>query len=803
MPRTFRTFAPALLSLCGVFSGSVWAAGQAAGALPEHPTLRNVPLGLVPDAGLSGGVVLDLVEFDDGSGPTLYAAGDFGRIGDRPAASLARRVDGHWWPLPVPTNGSRTVFEKLAAFKGMLYVGGVFTVPGAPPGQDLRNGVARWTGRSFEQLPLPQLFGVPAIVSLEDRLAVVGITPSDGSPSSRYAFWDGASLQPGPSDPFAPWEIATLHDGAVYATGVFQSETRLARWTGGGWSVLPGVFTRGPDDLVSGGDSLFAGGEQTGISGLPQSGVYRLRAGAWEALQGGRALPIRALGFLGNRLYVARSNSFNCAPATCASAVDIWENGSIRPPRFDRAGAATRIVQVGQGLVFGGWVPEFHETDDGGRGSRLLAVSDTGGVTPYMSAPAGWAASYLDLPEGPVMGGSFSHIGREHMGCVAQFREGRWQPLGGPLPTCNGPNVWSVEHLARGSEGVFAVSHAEQGASRMYLLANGVWSELPIPGPPTPWVKLFGAEGRIFLVGSSYVFERVGGEWLLAFSSDGGIIQQFTIDNGQMHVLGLVRQFEGDSRYGVWVRRPSGWEFLAGHPGFLTSIAVVNGEVYASTRFNGSFSTAILRYRNGAWETVYGSTSGPSSVGEVDGQLLTISDRGVTLTTQEGERQLVGCDLFGLDGVTSSKGFLLFPNGGSSASASTCVFANAHRSTLSLSHAPERPLPGQTLRFEVEVSAAEAPTGGVVEVMGLPVGGCVVRNLTPVSPTVSRGSCETTFTRNLEVEFTASFRGFVDADLKSWTPVAAEPLNLQITAELFSDSFEPMLAVPPAEHPIQ
>lgn len=790
MTLTLRMFLTTMTALLAVVPYVALAAGAGTGSIPEHPSLRNVPLGLVPDAGVGSGRVLDLIEFDDGSGPTIYAAGDFVTVGDRRANSLARQVDGHWWPLPIAPTAARQRVVKLDVLDGALYVAGDLSVDGSSQGQQLMPAVARWSGRSFEHLPLPSLFSVPAIVVLDNRLAVIGIRLRDGAATSGYAFWDGTSLRLGPADAFTPWDYVTVHEGALHAVGYAQSETRVARWTGSNWSLIPGVFTVGPSALVSGGDSLYVGGSGARIAGLAETGLYRWRNGTWDALTGGRSLPIHALGFLDNRLYVTRSNSGSCVPATCARAVDTWEDGVAQPPQFDRAGAATRIVRLGDELVLGGVFDDFHESDDGGRGSPLLSVSAAGGVTPFMSAPVASVDSYLDLPDGPVMGGGFSHIGREVVGCVAQFREGHWQRLGGPLPTCNGPNRWSVKHMARGQEGVFAVAHAEQGASRLYLLEQGAWRELAIPGPPRPYVKLVGAEGRVFVVGSFDVYERVGSEWLVAFPYDGGVIEQMTVDQGRIYVLGVIPQFTGDNRRGLWVKQSSSWEYLGGHTGTLTSMAVVNGDVYASASLTGGPASVILRRQSGTWQNVYGPSSEFSSVGAVDGQLISYSDRGLILSTPQGERKLTGCRALNVREAVASNGFLLIPQAESAATEGACVFANADHTNLDVSYEPERPLPGEPLRFHVEVSAQSAPTGGVVEIMGLPAGGCVVRNLAPISTTVSRGSCETRYTRNMEVEFTSVFRGFVDANLRSWTPSAPVPVTLQITSALFADSFE-------------
>jgi hypothetical protein len=792
MPRVPCRFV--LFSLISALGGlSAQAQPVPAGALPPlHPSLHNVPLGLVPEAGVRGGAVLDLIQFDDGSGPTLYAAGDFWTVGERKARSLARRVDGHWWPLPDPSTGSRPWYSDIEAFNGALYVAGTFNVPDGSAAGTFLTSVQRWNGQGFDSLSLPPLNRRPALQTVGSNLAIIGLRRGDGVEDSGLALWNGRSLQWAPVDAFVPGGIATVHQGSLFAAGTQEYQARVARWTGATWSVLPGVFNYWPEALHGEGGSLYLGGSRTlSLQGQVANGLFRWQGSSWTPVPGGRALDVNALGSVDGSLYVSRSNSGSCSGAAnnCATAVDVWQGEQLQPPRFDRAGAATMIGRVGGELVFGGFFDEFHEDDAGARGIPTMHVSETSGVRSFMAGASPWASAYLDAAEGPIAGGFFSLVGNQVVNCVAQFREGRWQPLGAGLPKCEGPNEWEATALVQTSEGLFAMVHNPWGASHLYRFNGSFWSEVALPETQVPYVPIYGSGGRMFALGRFDVYERIAGAWQVAFAFDGGYIQDLQLHAGDIYVRGRVPQFAGDSRTGLWVRRAGAWEFLAGHPGSISSFTLLNGQVYAAATLTGGQS-AILRHQAGTWQTLYTSSSPTASVGVADGQLISQTDRGITIDTPQGTRRLQSCEYAVVGKTVTSHGLLLIPGLGSQASQMSCVFAQADQTTLSVTHMPSRPVPGEPLRFDVEVSAAAAPSGGVIEIMGLPAGGCVVRNLAPVSATVARGSCELSYTRAMDVVFTPVYRGFVDAQLRAWTPATAPSIPLQVTAALFSDSFE-------------
>ncbi len=82
-----------------------------------------------------------LTVFDDGSGPGLYAGGDFTTAGDVPAYGIAKWDGTQWSALVSEVNGAvvaLTVFDDGSG--RAFYAGGNFTKAGGVPA----NRIAAW-----------------------------------------------------------------------------------------------------------------------------------------------------------------------------------------------------------------------------------------------------------------------------------------------------------------------------------------------------------------------------------------------------------------------------------------------------------------------------------------------------------------------------------------------------------------------------------------------------------------------------------------------------------------------------------
>jgi len=283
------------------------------------------------DGGLGGSsqTVDALVVFDDGGGPALYAAGGF-YWADDVAAKYVAKWDGTSWSdldggmeLGLdPFVGALVVFDDGSG--PALYAGGDFTVAGGVPA----SRIARWDGTSWSALgsgmnaptgsPDVRALAVfddgggPALYAGGDYLTAGGVT------ANGIAKWDGTSWSalgvgmPGFFE--SVLALAVFDDGsgpALYAGGHFQSAggvpaNHIAKWDGSGWSALgsgvAGVATASTpyvsclqvfDD--GNGPRLYAGGDFTTIGGVPANRIAKWDGSSWSALDSGVSESVWAL----------------------------------------------------------------------------------------------------------------------------------------------------------------------------------------------------------------------------------------------------------------------------------------------------------------------------------------------------------------------------------------------------------------------------------------------------------------------------------------------------------------------------
>jgi len=180
----------------------------------------------------------DLEVFDDGSGPALYACGQFSSIGGT-AARLVARWDGTSWsavgaPLSPSPAARVTVLEPFNDGTGMkLYAGGDF-------GQHM----ARWDGVSWQLLggPTGSVYALAAHVDAigpalyaGGTIPSAGVVPAKGIARWRFGSW--STLEAGLNG--GVFALASFDDGvdsALYAGGLFDrsgttATVHMARWS--------------------------------------------------------------------------------------------------------------------------------------------------------------------------------------------------------------------------------------------------------------------------------------------------------------------------------------------------------------------------------------------------------------------------------------------------------------------------------------------------------------------------------------------------------------------------------------------
>lgn len=347
--------------------------------------------------GLAGGVFA-LVAHNDGSGPRLYAAGDFDAAGSTSARNIARwnGQTSAWSAVGGGIQGrvgALVVFDEDQAGPqpARLFAAGSFAQAGAASA----NNVARWNGVAWS----------PLSSGTDDTVTALAVFDDDG---------------PGP------------RPSALYAAGLFRHAGGLpangiARWNGATWEAL-GVGLGGPATSLAvfdtdgpfgtGAAELYAGGHFDLAGGLPVSRLARWNGSNW--------LPV------GSGVDIAES-----APSVNALAVFDVDGPGLQPARlflggsFQFAGPANAngvaswdgvsFGALSSGLTANGSFPNvraFGVFDDGS-GARLYAAG--------LFRTAGTATAQVDgFNASPFLS-------------VARWDGSTWTPLGaGSANNANG-----------------------------------------------------------------------------------------------------------------------------------------------------------------------------------------------------------------------------------------------------------------------------------------------------------------------------------------------------------------------------
>lgn len=248
--------------------------------------------GGVTGAGPFGGSIRALAVFDDGGGPALVASGFFTMIGSATAANIAKWDGTSWSPLGAGLSGGTAT--TLAVYDDgtgpALYAAGDFGMAGGQPA----NGIARWDGTTWSALGsgASAVSGVGWLQDLQvyddgTGPALYGsgwFTTMDGVPAENIARWDGTAWS-AVGGGLTGWTcggcgvqaLAVFDDGTgpgLYAAGDFGTAgglpaNNIARWDGVGWSALgnglAGYLTQTLTVFDDGnGPALFAGGDFAG-----------------------------------------------------------------------------------------------------------------------------------------------------------------------------------------------------------------------------------------------------------------------------------------------------------------------------------------------------------------------------------------------------------------------------------------------------------------------------------------------------------------------------------------------------------
>jgi hypothetical protein len=250
------------------------------------------------------GEVNSLLQFDDGTGPALYAAGNFvAAPGGSP--NIARLRNGAWEPAGAGRPGE--ILDLLAFTTGgapRLYTAGF---SGAFPGENM----SRWENTGWSWFHTPGSW-IGAAASFDAgtgaRMIVSGSIIIEGSlPFLGYiAQWDGAAwTHVGGGVDTIIWDFVEHDDGrgrALFAIGDLHTAGTLtvngvARWDGQAWSTLGSGFNAGLSSSGRGrcglvyddgsGPALFVGGIFTNPGGVPCRNIAKWTGTTWQPLAAG------------------------------------------------------------------------------------------------------------------------------------------------------------------------------------------------------------------------------------------------------------------------------------------------------------------------------------------------------------------------------------------------------------------------------------------------------------------------------------------------------------------------------------
>jgi len=341
-----------------------------------------------------------LTTYDDGTGPALYAGGQFTLAGGVTANYIARWDGTEWSPLEGPAgNGVDGIVEALTTYDDgtgpALYAGGYFTGAGGVTA----NRIAKWDGTEWSALEGPAGNGmdgaVSALTTYDDgtgpALYAGGFFElAGGVPANNIAKWDGTewSALEGPSGNgmnSIVLALTTYDDGtgpALYAGGSFitaggVSANNIAKWDGTAWSPLEGPSGNGISDRVHAlttyddgtGPALYAGGQFNSAGGVQALGIARWDGVEWSPLEGpsgnGMSLVYALTTYddgTGPALYAG--GLFNSAGGVTANRIAKWD-GTEWSPLEAPAGNGVDGVAVlalttyddgtGPALYTGGW----------------------------------------------------------------------------------------------------------------------------------------------------------------------------------------------------------------------------------------------------------------------------------------------------------------------------------------------------------------------------------------------------------------------------------------------------------------
>jgi hypothetical protein len=257
----------------------------------------------------TSGTVRSLAQFDAGSGPRLFAAGEFNSASGVSGTRCIAAWNGAQWEsvgggvgLGAGLSVAALIVHTDATGPG-LYAAGIFTVAGSTPA----NRIAKWNGSSWSALGSGLNARAFCLASFDDgsgpALYVGGeFTQAGGTPVHRIARWNGTNwadvgagfVNTGTIGSPRVQSMTVFDDGsglALYVSGYFDTAggnpaAYIAKWNGSSWSPLGSGLNGIANALVgwvgASGPALYATGIFTLAGGVAVKNLARWDGSAWS-----------------------------------------------------------------------------------------------------------------------------------------------------------------------------------------------------------------------------------------------------------------------------------------------------------------------------------------------------------------------------------------------------------------------------------------------------------------------------------------------------------------------------------------
>ncbi len=495
------------------------------------------------------GDIKTLLVHDDGSGPALYAGGDFTSIGNFGMGGVSRwrnsswtGVDGGFWMTgggPILSVNDLRVWDDGTG--PQLYASGVFdaSAAGAP-----MKCAARWNGSSWSALAGGVTTQALAATIFDDgagesfivtgQIASVDGLSATGAAAWRNGAWSGFGVGQGLNDNVNSFAVHDDGSGpALFVGGYFSGgagvagANLIARWDGSAWSTLGSGLNGLANAMLShddgAGPALWVGGSFTQAGGVSAQRFARWNGSSWSEPRA----------FNSTVYALAAFDADGAGPAPSALIVGGGFSYSGTNLRGVAQWDGANWLSLNQGIV--GNVTKL-VTGDLGAGPRLFAMGtfNVAGVVPADKV-ASWngthwsavgsgvqsgtvnAAAIFDDGSGPALyiAGTLSVVGGLPVNRIARWNGSTWSSVGAGLPD----TILSLEVFDAGDgEALYAGGHftLAQGAPASYLARwdGSSWSASPggaIDGRAMALARYAapGQFGESLMVGGS--FSKAGG----------------------------------------------------------------------------------------------------------------------------------------------------------------------------------------------------------------------------------------------------------------------------------------------------